>query len=106
MSLPLALLGGLSPARFMQRHWQKKPLLVRQAIPGVQPPLDRRALFDLAAQPQVESRLIVHGPKGWSLKSGPVQRRALPPQKLRSSWLAIWSLVNSVSGAASAMDTR
>lgn len=81
MSLPLALLGGLSPARFMQRHWQKKPLLVRQAIPGVQPPLDRRALFDLAAQPQVESRLIVHGPKGWSLKSGPVQRRALPPLK-------------------------
>ena len=81
MSLPLALLGGLSPARFMQRHWQKKPLLVRQAIPGVQPPLDRRGLFDLAAQPQVESRLIVHGPKGWSLKSGPLQRRALPPLK-------------------------
>ena len=29
---PLALLGGLSPSQFMKRHWQKKPLLVRQAI--------------------------------------------------------------------------
>ena len=33
---PLALLGGLTPAQFMRRHWQKKPLLVRQALPGVQ----------------------------------------------------------------------
>ncbi len=78
-STPLALLGGLSPERFMQKHWQKKPLLVRQAIPGVRPPLDRPGLFELAAQPQVESRLIVHGERGWSLKSGPLQRRALPP---------------------------
>ena len=34
----LALLGGLSPVQFMRRHWQKKPLLVRQAWPGVSPP--------------------------------------------------------------------
>ena len=80
-ALPLPLLGGLSPDRFMQKHWQKKPLLVRQAIPGVQPPLGRAGLFDLAAQPQVESRLIVHGERGWTLKSGPLQRRALPPLK-------------------------
>jgi hypothetical protein len=32
---PLVLAGGLSPATFMKRHWQKKPLLVRQAWPGV-----------------------------------------------------------------------
>ncbi|HRZ63251.1 MAG TPA: cupin domain-containing protein, partial [Rubrivivax sp.] len=28
----LPLLGGLTPAQFMRRHWQKKPLLVRQAL--------------------------------------------------------------------------
>jgi 50S ribosomal protein L16 3-hydroxylase len=33
----------------MKRHWQKKPLLVRQAIPGFKPLLERAALFDLAA---------------------------------------------------------
>ena len=38
---PLQLLGGLSPQVFMQRHWEKKPLLIRQAIPGFQPILDR-----------------------------------------------------------------
>ena len=31
---PLTLLGGLTPQQFMSRHWQKKPLLVRGAIPG------------------------------------------------------------------------
>jgi 50S ribosomal protein L16 3-hydroxylase len=81
VDVPLALLGGLSPARFMQRHWQKKPLLVRQAIPGVQPPLDRRGLFDLATRESVESRLIVHGPRGWTLKPGPLKRSGLPPLK-------------------------
>ena len=34
--LPLPLLGGLTPERFMRRHWQKKPLLVRQALPEPQ----------------------------------------------------------------------
>ncbi len=54
----LPLLGGLSPAQFMRRHWQKKPLLVRQAWPGLTPPLARAPLFDLAGQPGVESRLV------------------------------------------------
>ena len=78
---PLALLAGLSPAQFMRRHWQKKPLLVRQAIPGFQPFLSRAALFKLAAREQVESRLIVKqdNGKGWSMKKGPVAPKSLPP---------------------------
>jgi len=82
---PIRLLGGISPAAFMRRHWQKKPLLVRQALPGVQPPLARGALFDLAASGDVESRLVVHRSvpdhpgHGWSVRHGPLPRRALPP---------------------------
>jgi 50S ribosomal protein L16 3-hydroxylase len=83
MNLDLPLLGGLSPAVFMRRHWQKKPLLVRQAWPGVVPPLSRAALFDLAAQDDVESRLVQHAvnTKGdvWRVRPGPLPRRALPP---------------------------
>jgi len=75
----LALLAGLSPAQFMRRHWQKKPLLVRQALPGFQPLLSRAALFKLAASEQVESRLIVQQPKGWRMKQGPFAPRGLPP---------------------------
>lgn len=76
---PLQLLGGLSPARFMARHWQKKPLLVRQAIPDLQPLLSRSALFELAGDETVESRLISRQARGWQLRRGPLGRRALPP---------------------------
>jgi len=80
---PLALLGNLSPQTFMKQHWQKKPLLIRQAIPGFKPLLDRAALFDMAANDEVESRLIAKTPDTtrWRLKSGPLQRRALPALK-------------------------
>jgi len=78
VNAPLPLLGGLSPAVFMRRHWQKKPLLVRQAWPGVEPPLSRRALFDLAASEDVESRLVVNISGRWRVRPGPLPRRALP----------------------------
>jgi len=81
VNAPLVLLGGLSPQQFMQRHWQKKPLLVRQALPGALPPLGRAALFDLAGRDDVESRLVVHKPSGWQVRPGPLPRRALPPAK-------------------------
>ena len=61
---PLTLLGGLTPAQFMQRHWHKKPLLVRQAIPGFAPPVLRTQLLALAGQEGVESRLIQHQETG------------------------------------------
>lgn len=83
--VPVSLLGGLSPAQFMRRHWQKKPLLIRQAIPGFQPVLSRSALFDLASQETVESRLIVRKPQGWALRQGPFKRSALPPLK-QAGW--------------------
>lgn len=54
----MALLGGLSPARFMRGYWQRRPLLVRQAWPAVQPPLARADLLALAASEDVESRLV------------------------------------------------
>jgi len=75
----LTLLGGLSPAQFMKRHWQKKPLLVRQAIPDFKPCVGRTELVELVAREDVESRLIVHGTKAWQMKHGPLPRRSLPP---------------------------
>jgi 50S ribosomal protein L16 3-hydroxylase len=82
---PSDLLGGLAPARFMQRHWQKKPLLVRQAFPGFRPLLSPRELFALAAREEVESRLVVHDGNSWRLQRGPFARRALPSTK-RPDW--------------------
>ena len=78
---PLTLLGGLTPAQFMRRHWQKKPLLVRQAIPGFVPPVQRAELFGLAEQDGVESRLVQQLRGAWKLRQGPFTRRALPSLK-------------------------
>ena len=76
---PLALLGGLTPSQLMKRHWQKKPLLVRNAIPGFVPCVNRAELVALAAQEGVESRLIVDSDKGWKMRHGPLLKRSLPP---------------------------
>lgn len=85
---PLALLGGLSPQQFMKRHWHKKPLVVRAAVPGFSPLLERSELFALAARDDVESRIVVQSPKGWKMRSGPLPRRSLPPLSQRQ-----WSLL-------------
>ncbi len=78
---PLTLLGGISPAEFMKTYWQRKPLLVRQAIPEFKALLSRPELFDMAAQNEVESRLVIGGNGGsrdWQMQRGPFKRRAIP----------------------------
>jgi 50S ribosomal protein L16 3-hydroxylase len=82
---PSALLGGLTPAQFMKRHWQKKPLLVRQAVSAFQPLLTPAELFALAARDEVESRLVAREGASWRLQRGPFARRALPARK-QSDW--------------------
>jgi 50S ribosomal protein L16 3-hydroxylase len=80
----LPLLGGISPQAFMKRYWQKKPLLVRQAIPNFKPLLDRAQLFELAANEDAQTRMVIKEPgskPGWRFKHGPFQRRTLPPLK-------------------------
>ena len=85
---PLTLLGGLTPAQFMRRHWHKKPLLVRQAIPNFQPPVLRPDMFALAAEESVESRLVQQIKGGWKLRHGPFARRSLPAMSQRE-----WTLL-------------
>ena len=78
---PLTLLGGISPAEFMTTYWQRKPLLVRQAIPEFTALLSRPELFDLAQHNEVESRLVIganDGKRDWQMQRGPFKRRAIP----------------------------
>lgn len=77
------LLAGLSPEQFMRRHWQKKPLLVRQALPGISAPVDRQTLAKLAASDEVEARLVSQDQGRWSLRHGPIAK--LPPWS-RPQW--------------------
>lgn len=103
ISRPLPLLGGLTPDRFMRRHWQKKPLLVRQAMPGIVPPVARQRLFELAGEEGVESRLVEHDARrGWRLRHGPLARRALPPLA-RRAWTLLVQGVDLHDEAAHAL---
>ena len=93
-NLPLQLLGNISPAEFMRKYWQKKPLLIRGAIAGFKPLLSREVLFAMAEQEDVESRLIVEtvtkpaskpaaksskkATVQWTMANGPIYADALP----------------------------
>ncbi|WP_404419753.1 JmjC domain-containing protein [Marinospirillum sp.] len=68
-----ALLGNISAEEFLRDYWQKKPLLIRQALPDFTPPLEINELAGLACEEQVESRVVMEeGPESpWQLFNGP-----------------------------------
>jgi 50S ribosomal protein L16 3-hydroxylase len=70
------LLGGRSPAAFLRGYWQKRPLLVRQAIPGFRGIVSRDAFLALATREDARSRLVIHHPRRaparrWERHDGP-----------------------------------
>jgi len=95
-----SVLGGLSVQKFLREHWHKKPLLIRQAIPSFAPILSRAALFKLAADPDVESRLVEREGAQWRLEHGPFTR--LPPLR-KSDWTLLVQGVNLHDDAAAAL---
>ncbi|MEX2493312.1 MAG: cupin domain-containing protein [Nitrospirales bacterium] len=66
-------LGDLSLETFLAEYWQKKPLLVRHALPNVKPPIAADELAGLACEEEVESRLIIQdvATDQWELTHGP-----------------------------------
>jgi 50S ribosomal protein L16 3-hydroxylase len=96
----LTLLGDISPKEFLRDYWHKKPLLIRQAIPGFKPLLARDALFELAQRDDVESRLISHAGKKWQFNHGPFAK--LPPLT-QKGWTMLVQGVNLHDDAADAL---
>jgi 50S ribosomal protein L16 3-hydroxylase len=75
------LLGGLSAEEFLAEYWQKKPLLVRQAVPGFTGVVTRDELFQLARDPDVESRYVTHDNHDWEVIRGPQKAADLRNKK-------------------------
>ncbi len=84
------LLGGLSPRAFLRRHWQKRPLLVRGALPAFRDPVTPQRLLALAARADVESRLVMErgGTRPWQVVPGP-----LPAARLRRLPRSHWTVL-------------
>ncbi|HET6553276.1 MAG TPA: cupin domain-containing protein [Dyella sp.] len=68
---------GMTPAQFLRDYWQKHPLLIRQAFPDFQPPIQPDDLAGLALEESALSRLIIHDEKRdrWKIKTGPLTEK-------------------------------
>ncbi|MCC6532682.1 MAG: cupin domain-containing protein [Burkholderiales bacterium] len=78
-----SVLGTLSPSQFLRRHWQKKPLLVRAALPEIRTAFSRSDLHALACRDDVEARMVTCARGRWSVTHGPFTRAQLrrPPAR-------------------------
>ena len=86
------LLGGLTPQQFLTEYWQKKPLLIRQALPDFKGIMSHDALLAMAQDEDVESRLVRRGRDGWEVRSGP--QRAANLRRKRDPWTVLVQGVN------------
>lgn len=96
------LLGGLTTRDFLRDYWQKRPLLVRQAIPGFGKLLDRPDLLELACRDDAESRLVRQSAGRWHVAHGPQDpdRLARLPKR---NWTVLVQGVNLMVPEADAL---
>lgn len=71
MNKPLQLLNNLTPAQFLAEYWQKKPLLIRQAMPNFTGLLSPNDLAGLACEDEVQARIIKQSKGKWSVQQSP-----------------------------------
>ncbi|MEI2430049.1 cupin domain-containing protein [Lysobacter yananisis] len=71
---------GMSPAAFLRDYWQKRPLLIRNAFPGLQSPLQPEDLAGLACEEGALARLIQHdrARDHYSVRHGPFEESDFP----------------------------
>lgn len=92
------LLGGMTPEQFLADYWQKKPLLVKNAVPGAEKLIDREGLLALATSEDMESRFVSQA-GGWQMRHGPFTLNEL--KRAGKPWTV---LVQSVNLALAAGD--
>jgi 50S ribosomal protein L16 3-hydroxylase len=97
--------GSLDVARFMRRHWQREPLLVRGAFPGFADPLSPREVLALAGDRDASSRLVVRRGKAWSVEHGPIPRARFKRLPARA-WTVLVQDTNHFSRAAAELLAR
>lgn len=93
------LQSSLSVDQFLDRHWQKKPLLLRNALPQLQQLVTREALFALASRDDTESRLILRRGKTWQVQHGPLDARDLRELPKKNWTLLVQDVQHHVDAA-------
>ncbi len=67
----LQLLGGLTPEAFLAEYWQKKPLMIKNAISNFTGLLSPDELAGLACEDEVQSRIVKYKKGKWFAEHGP-----------------------------------
>ena len=104
MSQPLDVLGGITAEQFLSEYWQKKPLLVRNAMPEIASLLEPNDVMELALEEHVTARLIKQkdrDPNQWSVKSSPLLKADF--QKMPKLWTLLVQAVDHYSFDLSAL---
>lgn len=104
MSQPLDVLGGMTAEQFLSEYWQKKPLLVRNAMPEIASLLEPNDVMELALEEHVTARLIKQkdrDPNQWSVKSSPLLKADF--QKMPKLWTLLVQAVDHYSFDLSAL---
>lgn len=68
---PLPILGGMTANEFLKNYWHKKPLLIKNAIPGFNGLLTPEELAGLACEDEVQSRIVEEIKGKWHASHGP-----------------------------------
>jgi len=98
MSQPLDILGGITAEQFLREYWQKKPLLVRNALPEIINILEPNDVMELALEEHVTARLIKQkdkDPNQWTVKSSPLIKGDF--QKMPKLWTLLVQAVDHYS---------
>lgn len=71
---------GMPAADFLRDYWQKRPLLIRGALPGFESPLSPEDLAGLACEDGVLARIVAHDAQAdkWMLRHGPFPEDMFP----------------------------
>ena len=94
MNTKLTLLGGLTVNEFLRDYWQKKPLLIRQAVPGFKGLLDPQQLIELACRDDVQARLVTNQRNHWELRNEPFQPGDFGGLTKKGKWSVLVQGVN------------
>jgi 50S ribosomal protein L16 3-hydroxylase len=87
------ILGKISNDVFLKKYWQKKPLLIRDAIKNFKSPITEKDLFRIAQNENAISRLIEFKRGIWQVKYGPFKKLDLP-KKINTPWTILVQNMN------------
>lgn len=88
------LLGGITVETFLRDYWQKRPLLIRNAVPAFQDLIQPKALLKLARHEEVISRMVSQKNNVWKVEHGPFTAQDYPKAASSTLWTILVQELN------------